>query len=233
LFVIYTPYTIYQYTFKGWAKMVARDGWKYFLLAACDVEGNFLVVKAYDYTTLLSCMLLDAWAIPVCLFLSWFYVRPKYHWTQFLGVVISIGGLGMLVASDYITDKDYPAVSKVKGDIFMLIGATLYGISNSTEEFFVRRSPLYEVVGQMGMWGSIINGIQAAILEHKAIPKATWNGATVGLLAAYTASLICLYTVAPIIYRLASSAYFNISLLTSDFYGLLFGLFLFVCIPRS
>lgn len=29
-------------------------------MAACDVEGNFLVVKAYEYTTLLSCMLLDA-----------------------------------------------------------------------------------------------------------------------------------------------------------------------------
>lgn len=55
-----------------------------FILAACDVEGNFLVVKAYQYTTLLSCMLLDAWAIPVCLFFSWLYMRPKYHWTQLL-----------------------------------------------------------------------------------------------------------------------------------------------------
>lgn len=55
-----------------------------FILAACDVEGNFLVVKAYQYTTLLSCMLLDAWAIPVCLLFSWLYIRPKYHWTQLL-----------------------------------------------------------------------------------------------------------------------------------------------------
>ncbi len=54
------------------------------ILAACDVEGNFLVVKAYQYTTLLSCMLLDAWAIPVCLLFSWLYMRPKYHWTQIL-----------------------------------------------------------------------------------------------------------------------------------------------------
>ena len=55
-----------------------------FILAACDVEGNFLVVKAYEYTTLLSCMLLDAWAIPVCILFSWIYMRPKYHWTQLL-----------------------------------------------------------------------------------------------------------------------------------------------------
>jgi solute carrier family 35 protein F1/2 len=30
----------------------------------------------------------------------------------------------------------------------------------------VRRSPLYEVVGQLGMWGVIINGVQASITEH-------------------------------------------------------------------
>ena len=45
------------------------------------------------------------------------------------GILICVGGLGMLVASDQLTDKDYPAVNKVKGDFFMLGGATLYGIS--------------------------------------------------------------------------------------------------------
>ena len=41
----------------------------------------------------------------------------------------------------------------------------------------MRKSPLYEVVGQLGMWGTLINGIQAAGLEHKVIPEVTWNGA--------------------------------------------------------
>ncbi|TFK51739.1 DUF914-domain-containing protein [Heliocybe sulcata] len=223
LFVVYTPYTIYQYGFKGWGKMILRDGWKYVFLAACDVEGNFLVVKAYNYTTLLSCMLLDAWAIPVCLLFCWVYMRTRYHWTQLLGVLVCIGGLGLLVASDRLTDKDYPALNMAKGDVFMIVGATLYGFTNATEEFFVRRSPLYEVVGQLGMWGTIINGIQAAGLEHKDMTQVTWSGMNIGLLVAYTAAMFILYTVAPLLYRMASSAYYNISLLTSDFYGLLFG----------
>ena len=50
---------------------------------------------------------------------------------------------------------------------------------------------------------------------------------------AYTAAMFILYTVAPILYRMASSAYYNLSLLSSDFYGLLFGLFLFVSVPFS
>jgi len=227
LLCLYTPYTIYQYGFSGWGKMIIRDGWKYVILAACDVEGNFLVVKAYQYTTLLSCMLLDAWAIPVCIFFSWIFMRPHYHWTQLLGVLISVGGLGMLVASDHITNKDYPAVNMVKGDMFMIAGATLYGFTNAYEEFWVRQSPLYEVVGQMGLWGTIINGIQAGGLEHRQIREAPWTGAVIGLLFAYTAAMLTLYTVAPLLYRLASSAYFNLALLSSDFFGLLFGLFLF------
>jgi len=47
---------------------------------------------------------------------------------------------------------------------------------NAAEEFFVRQSPLYEVVGQLGMWGTLINVIQAASLEHRGMMDATWNG---------------------------------------------------------
>lgn len=35
----------------------------------------------------------------------------------------------MLVASDELTDKDWPALNRAKGDVFMIVGATLYGFS--------------------------------------------------------------------------------------------------------
>ena len=41
-------------------------------------------------------------------------------------------------------------------------------------------------------------------------------------------AMIILYTVSPLLYRMASSAYYNLSLLSSDFYGLLFGIVFFV-----
>jgi len=231
LFITYTPYTIYKYGFRGWCNLLLRDGWKYFILAAADVEGNFLVVKAYLYTDLLSCMLLDAWAIPSCMFFCWVFMRRKYKWSQLAGILICVGGLGMLVGSDHLTDKNWQAVNKVKGDLFMIAGSTLYGFSNAAEEFFVRQSPLYEVVGQLGMWGTIINGVQAAALEHKRMKTVTWDGAVAGFLVAYTASMFVLYTTAPILYRMASSVFYNLSLLSSDFFGLLFGLFLFHFAP--
>jgi len=50
--------------------------------------------------------------------------------------------------------------------------------ANAAEEFFVRKSPLYEVVGQLGMWGTLINVTQAASLEHTGMRDATWDRAT-------------------------------------------------------
>lgn len=47
------------------------------------------------------------------------------------GILICVLGLGLLVASDELTDKDWPALSRAKGDVFMLVGATLYGFSES------------------------------------------------------------------------------------------------------
>jgi len=227
LFIVYTPITIYRYGFGGWGRMILRDGWKYFILAACDVEGNFMVVKAYEYTDLLSCMLLDAWATPVCMVFSYIYMRRGYKWSQILGVLVCIAGLGLLVTSDMVTHKNWVPIARGKGDAFMIAGATLYGFTNATEEFFVRKRPLYEVVGQLGMWGFIICISQAAGLEHDGMKTANWDGANVGLLLAYTAAMFILYTVAPILYRMASSAYYNLSLLASDWYGLIFGLGLF------
>jgi len=78
----------------------------------------------------------------------------------------------------------------------MIAGATLYGfsmfpllptfwsisfsiyicIANATEEFLVRKRPLYEVIGQLGMWGFIINGIQASALEWEQMTQVPWDG---------------------------------------------------------
>ena len=60
-------------------------------------------------------------------------------------------------------------------------------IANATEEFFVRRRPLYEVVGQLGMWATIINGVQASALEHKKMTESPWNGA-ISMFGSFTMS---------------------------------------------
>lgn len=227
MFIVYTPYTVYKYGLKGWCKLLVHDGWKYLILTLGDFEAGYLYIKAFGYTDLMSCMLLDAWTIPVCMLVCWAVMRVRYHWTQILGVVVCIGGLALLVTSDLLTGKNGNPTRSGEGDGFMLAASTLFGFVNAAEEFYVRRSPLYEVLGQMGLWGMVASSVQSLILERQKWKTSTWDGATAGLLMGNTISVFIIYTLQMMLFRVASSPYFNISLLTSDFYGLLFGLFLF------
>ncbi|KAI6134614.1 solute carrier family 35 member SLC35F1/F2/F6 [Pisolithus thermaeus] len=227
IFIVYTTYTVYKYGLKGWCKLLVHDGWKYLILTLGDFEAGYLYTKSFGYTDLMSCMLLDAWTIPVCMLVCWAAMHVRYHWTQILGVAICIGGLALLVTSDLLTGKNGSPTRSAEGDGFMLAASTLYGFVNAAEEFYVRRSPLYEVLGQMGLWGMVASSVQALILERQKWKTSTWDGAIAGLLVGNTISVFVMYTLQMMLFRVASSPYFNISLLTSDFYGLLFGLFLF------
>jgi solute carrier family 35 protein F1/2 len=50
--MIYTSYTIYKYGFKRWVRLCVFEGWRFFILAFLDVEGNYFVVLAYRYVSL-------------------------------------------------------------------------------------------------------------------------------------------------------------------------------------
>ena len=46
------------------------------------------------------------------------------------------------------------------GDLLCLGGAALYGVSNVGQEFVVRNFSAVEFLGMIGLFGSIINGVQ-------------------------------------------------------------------------
>jgi solute carrier family 35 protein F1/2 len=196
-------------------------------LGLIDVEGNYFVVKAYQYTSLLSAMLLNCWSTPVCMILSFFFLKIRYRWLQYVGVVIALGGMGMLIASDVMEGKDYAAVDAVKGDLFCLLGATLYGFSNVGEELMARKHPLYEVIGMFTFFATFINFIQLMILERSEFAAFASNPEAVGMVIVYTVCMFVLYSLAPVMFRLGSAVLYNLSLLTSNFYGLIFGIGLF------
>ncbi|KAL9583466.1 MAG: hypothetical protein Q9203_005076 [Teloschistes exilis] len=230
--IVYTGFTLYRYGFKGWCRLILKDGWKYIILSFLDVQGNYFTVLAYRYTTILSAQLINFFAIVMVVIISFLFLHVRYHITQIAGILICIGGVGILIASDHITGASSPMnpISKgdqVKGDLFALLGAACYGLSNVTEEFLVSKRPLYEVIGQLGFWGMIWNGAQAGIFDKKSFQTATWNGKVGGYLTGYTLILALFYSLAPLMFRLASAAFFNISLLTGNFWGVCIGVKVF------
>ncbi|EXJ94979.1 hypothetical protein A1O1_00097 [Capronia coronata CBS 617.96] len=228
--LIYTSWTIYKYGFRKWTKLLWRDGWKYIILAFFDVEGNYFTVLAYRYTTILSAQLINFWAIVIVVVISFCFLKVRYHWAQILGIFVCIGGMGILLASDHITGSNGGSVSsgnQLKGDLFALVGATAYGLSNVYEEWFVSGRPLYEVIGQLAFWGMIINGVQAGIFDRHSFRTAHWNSKVGGYLTGYTFIMTIFYTLVPILYRFSSAAFQNISLLTGNFWGVIVGLRVF------
>lgn len=226
LALVYNSYAIYKRGLKGWLLQFWRRGIYYFILGFIDVEGNYFVVKSYQYTSLLSAELLDCWSTPVCMILSFFIFKVRYRWVQYLGVFICLCGLGMLVGSDVLTGKNYGATDAVKGDLFCLLGATFYGLSNVGEEYMARKHPLYEVIGMFTFFATFINLVQIFIFERQ-----EWAGfadpGIGGMVATYTICMLVLYSLAPVLFRLGSAVVYNLSILTSDFFGLIFGLGLF------
>jgi solute carrier family 35 protein F1/2 len=226
--LVYTSYTIYQYGFKGWARLVVRDGWRFLILAFLDVEGNYFVVLAYRYTTILSAQLINFWAIVIVVAISFLFLKVRYHYTQITGILLCIGGLGVIFGSDQLTGGSGAGASdEVKGDLFALLGATFYGLANVGEEFLVSERPLYEVVGQLAFWATFINGAQAGIFDRASFRSANWNSRVGGYLTGYTFILSIFYSLAPVLFRLSSAAFFNISLLTGSFWGVAIGVKVF------
>lgn len=117
--------------------------------------------------------------------------------------------------------------------MFCIAGATLYGVSNVMEEYFVRQHPLYEVVGMIGLFGSIINFIQLMILERQEFSTFVAQPEAIGMFLIYTVAMFILYSFGPILFRKSSATFFNLSLLTSDFYGLIFAIILFQAVVST
>ncbi|CAG8565483.1 21307_t:CDS:2 [Dentiscutata erythropus] len=217
LFITCTPFTISKYGFKGFLKMVKNDSWKW----------NYFSVRSFEYTSTLSLMLLDAWTTPMVAVLSIMFLKVRYRFNQYLGIFICIIGSGMVIWGDIDIGKSmYFAKDPIRGDLFALIGATCYGISNVLEEYCVNKKPLYEVLGQMGLWGTFISIIQIVILELDDLKNLVLTSRIIGLIIAYTIAMLFLYVGISVFLRLSSALFFNLSLLTSDFYTLIFNYFI-------
>ena len=78
------------------------------ILAIFDVEANYFVVRAYQYTSMLSIMLLDTWTIPCVVLLSILFLKVKFHWSQYLAILICLIGIAALIVADTVTNgKEY------------------------------------------------------------------------------------------------------------------------------
>ncbi|XP_029546549.1 solute carrier family 35 member F2 isoform X2 [Salmo trutta] len=202
--------------------------WRYLLMGLTDVEANYTVVKAYQFTTLTSIQLLDCFVIPVLMVLSWFFLKTRYRLVHFVAVAVCLLGVGAMVGADLLAGRDQGSTSDVLlGDGLVLVSAALYAVSNVCQEYTVKNLSRGEFLGMMGLFGTLISGIQLAILETSAVAAIKWNWKIIVLFAAYAFCMYALYSFMPLVVKMTSATAVNLSLLTADLFSLFCGIFLF------
>ncbi|XP_064082131.1 solute carrier family 35 member F2-like isoform X3 [Macrobrachium nipponense] len=232
LCLVYTTWLACRSGEGSLLRVVRTKGLKYFVLAAIDVEANYLVLRSYQYTSVTSVQLLDCFVVPVVLASSWCFLKVRYKLVHVLGVGLCLLGVGCLVWANVEDGKaTIPGAERLLGDMLCLGGAALYGISNVAQEYVVKTYDSVEFLGMMGLFGSLINGIQLlvrAILERNDVGSVRWDTWPVlALVGGFSAAQFLFYVVAPAVIRVTSATALNLALFTADFYILITGIALF------
>ncbi|XP_042190353.1 solute carrier family 35 member F2 [Callorhinchus milii] len=228
LCLVYTGILAFRQGEENLMQILKTKWWKYLLLGLIDVEANYMIVKAYQYTTLTSVQLLDCFTIPVVMFLSWFILHSRYKVLHFVAISICLMGVGVMVGADILAEREQGSVKNILlGDLLVLGGAILYGCSNVCEEYVVKNLSRVEFLGMIGLFGTFISSIQLGIVEHNTIAAINWNWEIVLLFIAFAACMFALYNLMPIVVKFTNATSINLATLTADLYSLLIGVFLF------
>eukprot|EP00939_MAST-03C_sp_MAST-3C-sp1_P000212 g212.t1 len=212
--------------------------WPFAILALIDIEANYLVVLAFEYTSVTSVMLLDCFTIPCVIVLSYFFLKYTYTRNHVIGAIVCGVGMALIILSDVLKTSDDDGNSanscddddgdgkdlSVLGDIIALSGAVLYAVSNVVQESLIKSRGPCEYLGRLGLFGTLFGVIQVVAIERNSVAGIEWGrGVDVVLpFLGYVTLLVVAYVATSFFLRDSDAALFNLSLLTSDVYAMLF-----------
>ncbi|AQK86256.1 Solute carrier family 35 member F1 [Zea mays] len=195
----------------------------YLALAFFDVQGNYLVVKAYQYSYITSVTLLDCWTVVWVVMLTWYALGTRYSLWQFVGAGTCVAGLALVLLSDAKSqDEQDPKKIPLLGDALVIAGTVGFAFSNVGEEYCVKKKDRVEVVAMLGLFGLLISTAQ--MYPQKFIISyitciANWHDLLISLFAGFAVAIFVFYTVAPFVLKMSGATLFNLSLLTSDMWA--------------
>ncbi|XP_066361658.1 uncharacterized protein [Miscanthus floridulus] len=192
----------------------------YLALAFFDVQGNYLVVKAYQYSYITSVTLLDCWTVVWVIVLTWYALGTRYSLWQFVGAGTCVAGLALVLLSDAESPEEQdPGKMPLLGDVLVIAGTVGFAFSNVGEEYCVKKKDRVEVVAMLGLFGLLISIVQILIFERKGLEAVTWSPTMISLFAGFAVATFIFYTITPFVLKMSGSTLFNLSLLTSDMWA--------------
>ncbi|CAI2368104.1 unnamed protein product [Moneuplotes crassus] len=199
-----------------------------------DCHANFLIVKAYSYTTITSVMILMVFTVPSAVFLSVLFLRIKYCWLHYASCVLSICSVIIVIICDiyeYEHNDDINRMSIIFGDLFCIIGVFFLASTNVYQEWLIGKN--YQISEILAFQAPI--GVVFAILEGWLIGEFTDIFSTspqdivpcILFLLGFALVNFILYNFIPYFISMAGATLMNIGNLTASVYSMLFDIFLF------
>ncbi|XP_023011785.2 solute carrier family 35 member F2 [Leptinotarsa decemlineata] len=225
LCAIYTSWLAFRRGDKGLISIIKARGWRYLLLCVIDVQANTLMSTAHQYTTLTSIQLLGCVAIPVALALSCLVLGVRYRMVHIIAVSVSLMGVGCLVWAN-INDSKTDGTNQLVGDMLCLGGAVLFAIVTVLQELSVKHTDIVEYLGLLGLFGSIVSGLQMLVLEKQTLISSTWRNSS-ALLSSFSACQFMFCTFSSVFLLNMGTTALHLSLLSGNFYTLIVGIVLF------
>ncbi|KAL5545882.1 hypothetical protein UlMin_005569 [Ulmus minor] len=198
----------------------------YLLLGFVDVQGNYLVNKAYQYSSITSVTLLDCFTIAWVIVLTWFFIGTRYSLWQLVGAGVCVVGLGLVLLSDAGVGGGGGS-KPLLGDTLVILGTVFFAMSNVGEEFCVKKKDRVEVVSMIGVFGFLVTLCEIPIFELKGLESISWSVDIILAFAGYAFAGFMFYTIAPYVLKMSGATLFNLSILTSDMWAVIIRIFFY------
>ncbi|KAI3746240.1 hypothetical protein L6452_08664 [Arctium lappa] len=190
----------------------------YVLLAVVDVQGGYLVNKAYQFSSITSVTILDCWTVVWVVILTWLFLGTKYSLWQFFGAAYCVTGLCLVLLSDSGVGGEGGS-NPILGDILVIAGTCFFALSNVSEEFCVKKVGRIEVITMLGLFGMLVSVVEMTILERKNLESISWSPEVILTFAGYGTASFMFCSFAPLVLQASGSTLFNLSLLTADMWA--------------
>ncbi|OEL18214.1 Solute carrier family 35 member F2 [Dichanthelium oligosanthes] len=161
LTIVYVPIVLHR-------REKLQIAWYWYLaLSFLDVQGNYLVVKAYQYSYITSVNILSCCTLVWVIILTWYALGTRYSLWQFVGSGACVTGLALALQSDAKSPNEQdPGKIPLLGDALVIAGTVCYAFNNVGQEYCVKNKDRVELVAMLGLFGSLISTVQMYPLHN-------------------------------------------------------------------
>lgn len=219
----------------------------FLVLVLCDVCATYLVVKAYDFTSILYIQILDCSIIPIAVVLSKVFLKTRFKWLHYLGAVLCLMGASTLIISGEVyKDVEESEVGdltsrQLLGNFLVILSSLGYAGSNITQEYIVKKftnTGTKETRLYFGLLGTplslLLSIITKDFFRETEILTQAYHHSDPAIFASicwwlfgFLTAMLITYTIFPLVMKISSAVFINLSTLTADVYAVLIGTLLF------